>query len=80
MSNVWTATAVFTIYKPYFIDICRIDNVNMSTYYVSLLQMSSATEGLLIFSLSNFKLTYNYYGHKNEKTYKYCGHKNEGKQ
>lgn len=28
---VWTATAVCTIYKPCFIDICRSDNTNMIT-------------------------------------------------
>ena len=66
---VWTATTVFTIYKPYFIDICRrSDNVNMSTYLCEPSVDEQCHWGAFSFfaSLILSKLTYNYYGHKNE--------------
>lgn len=54
---VWTATTVFTIYKPYFIDICRSD-VNMSTYFCQpSVGEAAPLRGSGVFSLILSKLT-----------------------
>lgn len=66
---VWTATTVFTIYKPYFIDICRrSDNMNMITCLCeSSMDEQSQWEAFWYFpSLILIKLTYIYYAPKNE--------------